>query len=335
MRIKINKKLSAFLRIFVAAVLLGYLVYSNKDNFNEVFILLKNIRKEFFSYGYFLIIGFSIYFLNVSIESIRWKGLLVSKGIKTKASYLLSSVYIGFFFNNLLPTSVGGDAYRAIDIHKKYEASLSANISAIMIGRFLNIITGFMFLTFSLIAGMYKVLDTYLIVSLAVMVPVLFFMTLVVFYPSVFKVDRLFRKIKFLNRFESGFQNFINVLESYKKNKQQLAIAFLYSIVIVLFWYSSYYFIALSLGIDNTPFLVFLFVPPLSSAVANLPISFGGMGVRENAIVFLFSYFGVAAQQALALSLLILGSNLLIAFLGGILYLGKKIIKKRSNSDKL
>jgi glycosyltransferase 2 family protein len=332
MRIKINKKLSAFLRVFIALALLGFLFYSNKDNFSDVLVLLKNIIKDFFSYGYFLIIGFIIYFLNVSIESIRWKGLLASKGIKTKVSYLLTSVYIGFFFNNLLPTSVGGDAYRAIDVHKKYKASLSANISAIMIGRFLNIITGFMFLIFSLIAGMYKILDRYLIISLTVMIPVIFFMTLVVFFPSIFKVDRLFRKIKFLNKFESGFKNFVDVLESYKKNKVQLLIAFLFSVIIVLFWYSSYYFIALSLGIDDTPYVVFLFILPLSSAVANLPISFGGMGVRENAIVFLFSYFGVSSEKALALSLLILGSNLVIAFLGGILYLGKKVIM-RSGSN--
>lgn len=322
MKIRINKKLSAFLRIFVALALLGFLVYRNLDNFQTVFELLLNIRLNIFLLGFFL------YFCNVSLETLRWKGLLASKDIRTGAGYLLSSVYVGFFFNNLLPTSVGGDAYRAIDVHKRYETSLSANISAIMIGRFLNVFAGFLFLSFSIIAGMHRELNRALLISFAVMIPFIFLLALLVFFPSLFKIDRLFARIPFLRRFEKRFKNFVDVLESFKKKKGQLVIAFLYSLAIILLWYTSYYVIGRSLGIDAR-FLVFLFVLPLSSTVANLPISMGGMGVRENAIVYLFTYFLVAQEKALALSLLILGSNLVIAFLGGIIYLGKKLVFQR------
>jgi hypothetical protein len=58
--------------------------------------------------------------------------------------------------------------------------------------------------------------------------------------------------------------------------------------------------------------------------VANLPISIGGWGVRETAVILLFGYIGVTANAALMLSLQLGVLSLLVALPGGITLVDSK-----------
>jgi uncharacterized membrane protein YbhN (UPF0104 family) len=60
---------------------------------------------------------------------------------------------------------------------------------------------------------------------------------------------------------------------------------------------------------------------PLASAAAYFPLTPGGAGAREGAFVALFGAIGVAHEDALAASLVILAANLVVAGLGGALQL--------------
>lgn len=87
----------------------------------------------------------------------------------------------------------------------------------------------------------------------------------------------------------------------------------------VPFWiiaYTQIYILGLSLDIEISYF-VFLFVYPIASVIALIPISSGGLGIREGAVVLLFSLFGVSPEKALVLSLAgYLIANLLTGFYG-------------------
>ena len=52
------------------------------------------------------------------------------------------------------------------------------------------------------------------------------------------------------------------------------------------------------------PFVVNLFVIPIINIIALLPISFGGVGVRETSFIFLYGLFGVSPEGALFISIL-------------------------------
>jgi uncharacterized membrane protein YbhN (UPF0104 family) len=56
------------------------------------------------------------------------------------------------------------------------------------------------------------------------------------------------------------------------------------------------------IGLD-APFQVWLFVWPLAKIAATLPVTQGGLGVREAALAGLFAPFGVSAVLAVAASL--------------------------------
>lgn len=61
------------------------------------------------------------------------------------------------------------------------------------------------------------------------------------------------------------------------------------------------WFISLSLGLQ-LPLHILFIVMPLSLFISRLPISFGGIGVTEGAMVYLLGLFGVGLSDALALA---------------------------------
>jgi uncharacterized protein (TIRG00374 family) len=77
------------------------------------------------------------------------------------------------------------------------------------------------------------------------------------------------------------------------------------------------------LGYD-VPFSVNLFVTPLLFLLFTLPISFGGLGIREGAFILLYGAFGVPAEIALVASFCSLLSTLLGYAIGaGLLLISK------------
>ena len=75
-----------------------------------------------------------------------------------------------------------------------------------------------------------------------------------------------------------------------------------------------------SLGIKVTLLDCMVLMQPVA-LLANLPISVGGWGVRETAVVLLFGLIGVPSSAALVLSLQLGLLALLVVFPGGILWL--------------
>jgi len=81
-----------------------------------------------------------------------------------------------------------------------------------------------------------------------------------------------------------------------------------------------YSFLAESLGAHLSA-SVWLILVPFSFVVSALPISFGGAGVREGAVVFLLMLSGVEQSISVAISLLYLSVLVILSVPGGILLL--------------
>ena len=77
-----------------------------------------------------------------------------------------------------------------------------------------------------------------------------------------------------------------------------------------------------AVGVHLSLWYFFLFVPILSSLLT-VPISISGFGVREGGYVVLFGQAGVAAPQAVAMSLLFYAVNAITGLVGGALYLAQ------------
>ncbi|MCE5329830.1 flippase-like domain-containing protein [bacterium] len=314
MRKNIKRQLLLFTRIIFSVGLFAVLIILNFKNLESIPELLKSLNIAF------LLIGILFYFFGIALESPRWHSLLAAHRIYIPQSYLLGSVLIGFFYGTLLPTTIGGDAYRGIDMHKSFKIPLNENILAIYLGRFFGILSGLLFLVISLCLGMYKHLNESFALGLAVVLPIVFFIIIITIFPKKFKIDILFSKIKFLKRFSGNVLEFSNVLDSYKHKGKSLALSFMYSLLGNLSTFISFYFIGLALKI-RLNFLSYLFIVPITWTISNIPITLGGIGLRENTIVVLLKEFGISSSSALTFSLIVLMVNLLIAILGGLIHI--------------
>jgi hypothetical protein len=78
--------------------------------------------------------------------------------------------------------------------------------------------------------------------------------------------------------------------------------------------------LALGLGLDVTLLDCLTLVPPVM-LIMTIPISIGGWGVRETAMVSLFGLIGVPGEGAFALSVVFGLTGIAVAIPGGIIWL--------------
>ena len=72
----------------------------------------------------------------------------------------------------------------------------------------------------------------------------------------------------------------------------------------------------------------------LVSIAVLIPITFGGVGVREGTFAGVLSLQGVPIEKSIALSIAVFSISLLAAFIGGILELNDNFSKTTHNNDR-
>lgn len=230
----------------------------------------------------------ALIFARILSAAARFRLLISSTKISLLT--LTKHFFIAAFFNNILPTAIGGDAARVVLLHKE-GISKKASASYIIIDRFIGL--------FSLISISFLLLffipfpvelRTYIVAAMAITT-----VLGIAFY--------LFRK-KIIDRNPEGnlLMQSINAFFTVPMNKGNLLLSMLVSYLNQLIAIYTSYVIALAVNIE-IDFTLFLFIIPLVSLVVMLPISFGGLGVREASFVYLFSFFAVPAENAFFISL--------------------------------
>jgi len=317
----INKALGTAIRIGVSISLITFLIVRNLDNFRAIAEQIRELNI------FYLVMAVFFYFLGITGMVFRWGILLKAQGIYINRFFLLQSVMIGFFYNNILPTSVGGDVYRVYDLGKNKNIAATKTVSTVVLERSMGGITGVIFLLFSFIFGMYALLSLNMVISLIIVFVFMVLLLAILINPYFFKVDVLFEKFRLLKKIRPKVRSFREIVIGYKDKKLHLLICFTYSLAIQLFIIASYWLVSNSqdLGIG---FSAFLFIVPFTSLVASIPITIGGIGLRENALAFLVATFGAAESQSALFSFIVLFIILFNAVLGGLVYLIKNIFYK-------
>src|SRR4030066_2423905 len=132
---KHKKKIFTILRIVVSAGLIVYLIKAQFKDFKTILDMIKAVNIPL------LLAAASIHIFGVWISAVRWQLLLKTQGVRISQGYLSSSFLIGSFFNNILPTSIGGDIFRSLDIANKAKISVGKSASVLVIDRFAGVIS--------------------------------------------------------------------------------------------------------------------------------------------------------------------------------------------------
>jgi len=228
-------KLFTAIRIIVSAALLAFLITRGWNSLKNVTSVLKELNLVF------LLLAVALYLLGIMFEMLRWDMLLRAQNIRISKGFLTQSLFIGYFYSNIFPTNIGGDVYRAYDLHKNKGIPLDKNISVIVVERFIGMLSGTVYLVISFF-GVYKYLNLATILSLSVLPLGGLLLFFIILKPKVFKIDRLFKKIRFLTRFEPKYNSFLEHFVSYKSKLRYLLASFVISLAAQLLFYTGFYF---------------------------------------------------------------------------------------------
>ena len=80
-----------------------------------------------------------MFFVGYLITALRWKILLATQGANPKIGFLIRSIMVGTFFNNLLPSTIGGDIIRIYDT-RQLGINRSSATSVIIIDRLMGLL---------------------------------------------------------------------------------------------------------------------------------------------------------------------------------------------------
>ena len=113
-------------------------------------------------------------------------------------------------------------------------------------------------------------------------------------------LERILNKTKHKKIIEKGIKLHSSILE-YKKYPNTLLLVFSLTLLVQITRILTYYFVALAFSI-SIPFIYFLLFIPLIMLVIMIPITIGGLGVREGTFVAFFNLVGMSINNAVIIS---------------------------------
>jgi uncharacterized protein (TIRG00374 family) len=258
----------------------------------------------------------------IIISACRWKVLLSALGGNIPSTVLVRGILVGGFFNQLLPSTVGGDVARIWWIQGMF-ASPVLSVTVIVVDRVLGLVG---ICAVALVAASIRP-------DIAASVPVVWSVVLVaglmlalLCAPGHRKVrkwgDRLFR-LPMLCLFHEKAVIANQGLQGLRAAKGHLFAAMALSILLQIEMVILFAVLAMAMGIAISPGALAVVVP-LVTLVTLLPITVNGIGLRETALALLGAHFGLALADAISLAWAVLFLQMLYALIGGCVYLKGK-----------
>ena len=298
-------KLGRLLRVLISLIVLTIVIASvGTDNLVDA---LRRIDLAWF------IIALLIHLLGIVIRTWRWSMLIKSFGAPVSFGRLFYLYMAGTFFNTFLPTGIGGDVVKIIELAP--ERGGAQSFSTVLADRLTGILGS------SLIALIVALLDP-ADVPPPVVIAVIVTSGSVLIASLLLTQKRLFDKIlahmPLWPKLPAKIHQLYEALTSYSIGA--IARSTLISLPFTITLIATQYALAIGLGVD-APVRYFALFIPMVALIQLLPISFSGLGVREGAFQILFGMVGVDNAQAVAMSLMYYIVRVTAGLIGGLMYL--------------
>jgi len=272
-------------------------------NFSEIIAIAQKSKVEY------LILCFLMICANYTISGFRWRSLIFfSNNFKGRGVLKLNKLYfVGAFFNNFMPTSIGGDVYKAYILGKN-TADLPKAIASTLLNRLSGVFVLFLFSTISL---------TILLGFWGILVFALFWITALGGLIMLFLISKLFPE----------FKKYSDAIFIYKNHKKEVLFSLGFSVLVQIVANLAQYFSVLATGsFVSLPQAFFAF--PLIGFVSFLPISFNGFGLQDFMYKTFLGYWGIPVAFSLASSALFHFIRLLTSLIGGVFLIFSNDFKK-------
>lgn len=259
--------------------------------------------------------------LAVALSASKWWLLLRAQQIPVPLPRLLAFQWMGIFFDNFFPAQVGGDVMRgynlARDTHRTADAAAS-----VLIDRFTGL-TAFMVAaafsstTILLTGGLpvpasseelafLRFVDLRLIAigSSLVALALLTALALLLSRRTKVLVERILTRLPLGNRALPVWQKLAAAINAYRHAYPAMLVAGLVSLLIVVVTSVTIWLLANALAPGSINFVQVLVINPIIAFLAVIPLSPGGLGVRQVAFAALFVTVGAGAELGFLVGLL-------------------------------
>lgn len=301
------------LKLFVT-IGLFYIIFTLVDVYAVV--------KAFSELNWFWVPGIvAIYLLRIALHTARWKILLLDHGVDVSNWILLERNWIGRFLSNFLPGRMGGDIYRIFG-RMDVAVDKSKLASSVFLDRLIGIIA---LLTYVCVAAAFQTsvvmktgLGIMIVVSaLGILLVAPWFLTHAPKHWLLKVTDRLpDGKVK------KVVSSLVNALIEGTQKKSTIVYAFFISLIFHLLGAVASYFSLRAMGFE-IPLITVILIIPLVNLIAQIPISFNGLGLREGAFTLLFTTLGVPPAVSIGAALVDRIVAVLMSLIGGMMYYSK------------
>lgn len=238
-----------------------------------------------------LVLGWFAYGSVEALATTRWRMLLRIQNIRLGWWRAGAIVIVGLFFNMFLPGLIGGDVMRLYLLFKEAPRQRGRGTLAVTMDRLLGLLS-ITFLALTVVVFRFRWLNsspatariTYL--ALVILGAAFTFVTLLFAAAAFGFAEKLPKRLPLRHIIVES----ADALDLYRARIGTTTLAFFLTVASHLAYYFSFYCAGRSLRDANTPTASvseMLSIMPLVNAITGVPISFGGVGVRET----LFQHF--------------------------------------------
>lgn len=266
-----------------------------------------------------------LYYLMICVSAWRWGVLLAAQGLHFPLRRLTSSFFVATFFNNFLPSNIGGDVVRIADTAPA-AGSRTRAATVVLIDR------GMGLLGLALIAAIGATLTVrFRHIDLGPVNPALlwlgFGVAVAVAAPALLNPEgftRLLSPLRVLHAewIDLRLKRLTDSLSRFRETPSALMSCFIGAIVVQAILVAFYLAVGWSMRIPVS-FAELALVVPISFIVQMLPISMNGFGVREATFAFYFTRFGLPIESGLLVSFVGAAVIMLFSLSGGAVYLSR------------
>jgi len=308
------------IRKLIPIVGIGIFIYLLiKLDVTKVFEELRTIRLEYLWIALLLMVIF------LATQTLKWFVIARKQKINVPFGEAFKINLISSFYGFVTPSKIGSIV--RIDYLKKYGGDTGKGISNFVVDKVLDLTSLFcLVIGFGLLINQKIVSENYFYFVLGMLVVMISFFF--IFYKKEntrFLLKFVYKKLipaRLKEKTRILFDSFYKDLPSFGF----LASVFMINLLNWIVNYTLLYSASLALGI-NVKFSYFLIILPISTLIAQIPITINGLGTRELTMIGLFGLLGVSAVKVFSMSLLsIFITNILPAIFAIIL-----IIKRRKD----
>lgn len=306
----IKKTFSVLLRISISIILLVFL-FSQVDK-KVLFEVIRGANKPLLS------IGLLIFFFNYLFCLIRWIILLKAADIHLPLKRIVISFSGGVFFNLILPSTIGGDLMRSLDLaaHTKKPKEIVATVLLDRLSGYIGLV---LMAVAALVVGWKMVRDNSIILSIGIISLLLVAILLVLFNNTIYSRINRFLGASGAGRIKEMIRSLHQEIHIFRSHRKMILKNIGLSLLVQLTSPLSFYFIALALNIKIGLIYFFVYLP-IIGAITLLPISIGGLGLRDASTIFFFAKAGVTKDLAFAMSLISFVFVIFYGAIGGLIY---------------